>query len=180
VLSEHSVPLLKARPHNVVEQLGLGDRLDQRVRGDHLVDRLVGPCNLVEGLGARHDNLARAEYAGRHLLLFWFRRKLDLDGAVPVRVERHLEGWTRRVQPSSSPGPSRKLGDDLVQIDRRIQREIGVDHLDTRLLSRWELVELKNHLQNKGELAQDTLTIEQVRTPCDLNRPVGKQLDTFA
>lgn len=132
------------------------------------VDDVVGKHNLLEGLRASHDNLARAEYTDGDLFHVTGRLELDLDGRVPIRIKAHIEHWlfTEMVR-------------YLDKVDVIVQAEIGVDHDDPETVD-WDIIcNAQCHLQNKRQLFDDPITIEQVGAPGHLDTAVGEQFDGF-
>jgi len=67
----------------------------------------------------------------------------------------------------------------LDKVDVVVQTEIGIDHDDPETVD-WDIFgHPQSHLQNKRQLFDDPIAIEQVRTPGHLDTAVGEQLDGF-
>jgi hypothetical protein len=156
--------------YRIEHVLGFGrshlDLLD--IRKNSFVDDVVGEYNLLEGLGASHYNLAGTEYTDRDLFHVTGRLELDLDGRVPVRVKTDIEHWFFT-----------EMVGYLDKVYVIVQTEIGVDHDDPETVD-WDILgSTQSHLQNKRQLFDDPIAIEQVGTSGHLDTAVGKQLDGF-
>ena len=133
-----------------------------------LVDDIVGEHNLLEGLCTRHNNLACAEDTDRHLFHVTSRLELDLYGRVPVWVKTDVEHWFFT-----------EMVGYFDEVNMVIQTEVGVDHDDPETLD-WDIVGgTQCHLQNKRQLFDDAIAIEQVGAPGHLDTAIGEQLDGF-
>lgn len=132
------------------------------------VDDVVGEYNLLEGLRSSHDNLARAEDADRDLFHVTGRLELDLDGRVPVWIKTDVEHWFFT-----------EMVGYLDKVDMVIQAEVGVDHDDPKTVN-WDIVSgTQCHLQNKRQLFDDAIAVEQVGAAGHLDTAIGEQLDGF-
>ena len=133
-----------------------------------LVDDIVGEHNLLEGLRTSHDNLTRTENTDRDLFHVTGRLELDLHGRVPVWIKTDVE---------------HRLFTEMVgylnKVDVIIQTEIGVDHHDPETVD-WDVVgSTQCHLQNKRQLFDDPVAVEQVGAPGHLDTAIREQLDGF-
>jgi hypothetical protein len=67
----------------------------------------------------------------------------------------------------------------LDKVDVVIQAEVGVDHDDPKTVD-WDIFgSTQCHLQNKRQLFDDTIAVEQVRAPGHLYTAIREQLDGF-
>ena len=138
------------------------------INSSKVVEHIVGVGTLLERHRPVDDDVTCTEDVDGDLLHIWQRLELDVDRRVLFGRERNLEHLVA-LEPL----------DNLVLVDKVVERKVAVDHQNTRPGVRDGRRPLEDQIEDGLDLEHHIVTLKDVRAASHVDTAIRKDLDAL-